>query len=36
MRDGSVREGENNVPVPKAEEDEVEKKHSHAVIYKQA
>jgi quercetin dioxygenase-like cupin family protein len=35
MRDGSVREGEKNVPVSKAEEDEIEKKHSHAVIYKQ-
>jgi oxalate decarboxylase/phosphoglucose isomerase-like protein (cupin superfamily) len=36
MREGSVREGEKNVPVSKAEEDEIEKKHSHAVIYKQS
>jgi hypothetical protein len=33
MRGTSVREGEKNVPVSKAEEDEIEKKHSHAVIY---
>jgi quercetin dioxygenase-like cupin family protein len=34
MRDTSAREGEKNVPVSQAEEDEIEKKHSHVVIYK--
>jgi len=33
MRDTSVREGEKNVPVSQAEEDAVEKKYSHAVMY---
>jgi hypothetical protein len=36
MREGFVREGEKNVPVSKVEEDEIEKKHSHAVIYEQS
>lgn len=35
MRDTSVREGEKNIPVSQAEEDAIEKKHSHVVIYKQ-
>lgn len=34
MRAASVREGEKNVPVSQAEEEEMEKKHSHDVIYK--
>ncbi len=34
MRDTSAREGEKNVPLSQAEEDAVEKRHSHAVIYK--
>jgi quercetin dioxygenase-like cupin family protein len=34
MRDTSTREGEKNVPLSQAEEDAVEKRHSHAVIYK--
>jgi quercetin dioxygenase-like cupin family protein len=34
MRDTSAREGEKDVPVSQAEEDEIEKKHSHVVIYK--
>jgi quercetin dioxygenase-like cupin family protein len=33
MRAASIREGEKNVPVPKAEDDEMQRKHSHAVIY---
>jgi quercetin dioxygenase-like cupin family protein len=33
MRDGSVREGEKNIPLSKAEDDEIQKKHSHDVIY---
>jgi quercetin dioxygenase-like cupin family protein len=33
MRDTSAREGEKNVPLSQAEEDAVEKKYSHAVIY---
>ena len=33
MRAASVREGEKNVPVPKDEDDEIQRKHSHAVIY---
>jgi quercetin dioxygenase-like cupin family protein len=33
MRDVSVREGERNVPVPKAEDDEIQKKHAHDVVY---
>lgn len=35
MRDESVREGEKNVPVSGAEDDELQKKHSQAVIYKE-
>ncbi len=34
MRATSAREGEKNVPLSKAENDAIEKKHSHAVIYK--
>lgn len=34
MRAGSAREGEKLVPMSQAEEDELEKKHSHAVVYK--
>ena len=34
MRAGSVREGEKNVPMSPAEDEEIQKKHSHAVIYK--
>ncbi len=34
MRDASAREGEKNVPLSKAEEDAIEKKHAHAVIYR--
>ncbi len=33
MRDESLREGEKNVPRSKAEDDEIQKKHLHAVIY---
>jgi len=33
MRDTSAREGEKNAPLSPAEEDAVEKKYSHAVIY---
>jgi quercetin dioxygenase-like cupin family protein len=33
MRDASVREGEKNVPLSKSEDEEIQKKHSHAVIY---
>src|SRR4029077_2331270 len=35
MRAESVREGEKNVPVSKAEDDEIQRTHSHAVIYKE-
>jgi quercetin dioxygenase-like cupin family protein len=35
MRAGSVREGEKNVPMSPAEDEEIQKKHSHAVIYKE-
>lgn len=35
MRDTSAREGEKNVALSQAEENAVEKKHSHAVIYRQ-
>jgi quercetin dioxygenase-like cupin family protein len=35
MRAGSVREGETNVPLSPAEDEETQKKHSHAVIYKE-
>jgi quercetin dioxygenase-like cupin family protein len=33
MRAGSVREGEKNVPLSPAEDAEIQKRHSHAVIY---
>lgn len=33
MRAVSVREGEKNVPLSKAEDDEIQRKHRHAVIY---
>jgi quercetin dioxygenase-like cupin family protein len=35
MRDASVREGEKNVPMSKAEDTEFQKKHLHEVIYRQ-
>jgi quercetin dioxygenase-like cupin family protein len=35
MREESVREGEKNMPVSKAEDDQIQKRHSHDVIYKQ-
>jgi quercetin dioxygenase-like cupin family protein len=35
MRAGSVREGDGNVPMSPAEDEEIQKKHSHAVIYKE-
>jgi quercetin dioxygenase-like cupin family protein len=35
MRDASAREGEKNVPLTKAENDEIEKRHTHEVIYKE-
>ena len=35
MRAESVREGEKNVPVSKAEDDEIQRRHSHAVIFKE-
>jgi quercetin dioxygenase-like cupin family protein len=35
MRAESVREGEKIVPLSKAEDEEIMKKHSHAVIYKE-
>jgi quercetin dioxygenase-like cupin family protein len=35
LRAVSVREGEKSVPPSKPENDEIEKKHSHAVIYKE-
>ncbi len=34
MRAGSVREGEKNVPLSKAEDDEMQKQHAHDVIYR--
>lgn len=34
MRAESVREGEQNTPLSKAEDEEIMKKHAHAVIYK--
>jgi quercetin dioxygenase-like cupin family protein len=34
MRAESVREGEKNVPVSKAEDDEIQRKHAHAVVYR--
>ena len=33
MRAESIREGEKNVPLSKAEDDEIQRKHTHAVIY---
>lgn len=33
MRAVSVREGEKNVPLSKAEDDEIQRKHTHDVIY---
>ncbi|HEY4764909.1 MAG TPA: cupin domain-containing protein [Candidatus Sulfotelmatobacter sp.] len=33
MRETSAGEGEKNIPLSQAEEDAVEKKHAHAVIY---
>jgi quercetin dioxygenase-like cupin family protein len=35
MRAGSVREGEKNVPMSPAEDEAIQKKHAHAVIYKE-
>jgi quercetin dioxygenase-like cupin family protein len=35
MRGASVREGDKNVPMSPAEDEEFQKKHSHAVIYKE-
>lgn len=35
MREVSALEGEKNVPLSQAENDAIEKKHSHAVIYKE-
>jgi quercetin dioxygenase-like cupin family protein len=35
MRETSAREGEKNVPLTQAENDEMEKKHAHDVIYKE-
>ncbi len=35
MRDASVREGEKNLPMSKAENDKLEKKYSHLVNYKE-
>jgi quercetin dioxygenase-like cupin family protein len=35
MREGSVREGEKNVPMTDAEDAASQKRHSHDVIYKQ-
>jgi quercetin dioxygenase-like cupin family protein len=34
MRAESVHEGERNIPLSKAEDEEIMKKHLHAVIYK--
>ena len=34
IRAESVREGEKNIPLSKAEDEEIMKKHAHAVIYK--
>jgi quercetin dioxygenase-like cupin family protein len=34
MRAESVREGERNIPLSKAEDEEIMRKHAHAVIYK--
>jgi oxalate decarboxylase/phosphoglucose isomerase-like protein (cupin superfamily) len=35
MRAGSVREGEKNVPISEAENDQMEKSHLGDVIYKE-
>ena len=35
MREGSVREGEKNVPLTEVQNDQIEKAHSSDVIYKQ-
>jgi quercetin dioxygenase-like cupin family protein len=35
MRDGSVREGEKNVPMTEAEDAASQKRHSHDVVYRQ-
>ena len=35
MRAESVREGEKNVPLSQAEDDEIQRKHSRDVIYKE-
>jgi quercetin dioxygenase-like cupin family protein len=35
MRDGSALEGEKNLPLSQAENDALEKKHTHDVIYKE-
>jgi hypothetical protein len=35
MREGSVLEGEKNVPMTEAEDAASQKRHSHDVIYKQ-
>src|SRR5271154_1103183 len=35
MRAGSVREGEKNVPLSPADDEEIQKQHSHAVVYKE-
>lgn len=35
MRETSAREGEKNVPLTQAENEEMEKKHAHDVIYKE-
>jgi quercetin dioxygenase-like cupin family protein len=33
MRAGSVREGEKNVPLSKAEDNEMQRQHSHDMVY---
>jgi hypothetical protein len=33
LRDTTVREGEKNIPMSQAEDDAIEKKHAHAVVY---
>lgn len=35
MRASSMREGEKNVPLSPAEDEAIQKQHSHAVIYKE-
>jgi quercetin dioxygenase-like cupin family protein len=35
MRAGSVREGEKNVPLSKAEDEAIQNQHSHDVIYRE-